>query len=88
MFEVIGIVVAAREWTVEKMYERQNAEYKLKNCPMCGGYALPMFEDFGETAWIQCEVCGVRTSKYPMEPKIDGKSGGQWAIESWNRRVK
>ena len=64
-----------------------NGDFVLKNCPCCGGYAHPMFEDFGQTVWIQCDVCGLQTTRYPMHPKVDGKSGGEWACDTWNRRL-
>ena len=54
-----------------------NADYKLLDCPCCGGYAHPMFENFGERVWIQCEVCGLQTSRYDVSPKVDGKTGGE-----------
>lgn len=66
----------------------KKSEYKLDFCPFCGGYANPKFEEFGEVVWIQCEVCGSRTSKYNMSDIVDGKTGGQRAIEAWNRRTR
>ena len=64
-----------------------NADYHLKNCPCCGGYAHPLFEDFAQTVWIQCDTCGIRTGKYRVEDLVDGKSSGEQVLECWNRRV-
>lgn len=63
------------------------ADYTLFNCPCCNSYAHSRFEDFGQTVWIECDVCGLQTRRYNVDDMVDGKTGGEQAIECWNRRA-
>lgn len=62
--------------------------FDLKGCPCCGGEADIFRKNFGKTVWVQCTECGLSTSKYDLEPIIDGKNGLEWASSRWNMRCR
>lgn len=59
---------------------------ELKACPFCGGDADFFTENFGKVVWVQCTICGVKTSQYETSEIVDDKNGKAWARTTWNRR--
>ena len=53
-----------------------NKNYKLKSCPMCGGFKLTLLE--GESVcWIECDTCAMSTRGHRTIKKL---------IDYWNNR--
>ena len=62
-------------------------EYKIKDCPCCGGEADVFEENFGASVWVQCTECGLQTSRYDKNIVVDGRNGEEWAVCRWNSRA-
>ena len=76
------------------MKEGKNMEYKIKNCPCCGGEADIFKENYflkelfkKEEVWVQCTECGLSTSRYDKDVVVDNKNGEEWAVSRWNNRI-
>lgn len=61
-------------------------EYKIKDCPCCGGEADLFKENFGKTVWIKCTECGLQTSRYDKDAIVNNMNGEEWAVSRWNNR--